>query len=115
LRSPSSSSRSVSQAWLRRFFSGRSVTPSDAFSLEQAAVLYVESLRIKAGFEAACIDQEPDGKPLPRGMLTCGEAVTLIPAVTYLVLLLHPTLADPDVLESAVRGAFALSAAGVAN
>lgn len=84
-------------------------------SIEDAAVLYVESLRCASALEAACIDQAPDGQPLPRGMLTCGEATTLIPALARIVLLVFPKLGDPDVLELAVRAAFARSAAGMAN
>lgn len=90
-------------------------SPSDVLALEDLAILYVEAIRVMSGLEAACVDQEADGKPLARGMLTCGEATTLIPAVARLALILRPELADPDVLEQAVRAALARSAAGVAN
>lgn len=84
-------------------------------SLEEAAVLYVHALRGMGMLEAACIEQAPEGDPLPRGMLTCGEACILIPAVARLVLLLWPDLSDADVLESAFRAARTSTATGVPN
>jgi hypothetical protein len=84
-------------------------------TIEMAAVLYVESLRVMTALEAGCVDQAPACEPLARGMLTCGEAAVLIPAVARLVLMMRPELTDPEVLEDAVRSALAESAAGAAN
>ncbi len=85
------------------------------FTLGQAAVLLDESLRIIGTLEAACIDTRGDCAPLPRGMLSCGEAMRLIPALVILLMQAHPRLLEPGMLEIAMDIAAMEGASGEPN
>ena len=77
----------------------------------QAAILCTEANYVIGTLEAACIDQKYDSAPLPRGMLSCGQAMRLIPVVLILLLEKFPDLREEDILNIAVHEA-ALDCAG---
>ena len=77
----------------------------EAAALDAVGLFLAEALQLMNVLESACIDQQPQYAPLPRGILTCGEACRLVPAVIALALQLYPQLADPEVLERIVLNA----------
>lgn len=82
---------------------------------DEAGVLLAEAVQLMGTLEAACIQERPPGEPLPRGLLTCGEAARIVPAVVLLVLELFPVLLEAGVLEQALRSAALNSSGGVYN
>lgn len=85
------------------------------FPIEMAAVLLERSIYVADRLEAACIRERGDSEPLARGMLTCGEAVLLIPALAVLIVQKYPQLLDDEMLADALRVASMLSATGEPN
>lgn len=85
------------------------------FPLEMAALLFERSMYVAGTLEAACIQDRGDGEPLPRGMLTCGEAMLLIPAIAVLIVQRYPQLLNDDTLDDALRMAAMLSVTGEPN
>lgn len=83
--------------------------PPEPFVLpfDHAAVLYATAWRIVGRMQATepPIEDRSYGSPLPRGMLTCGEAQALIPLVAILLAQVHPLLVDPEILDAAIRAA----------
>lgn len=92
-----------------------SAPPPFDLTIEQAAVMLERSMYVVGTLEAACIGERADGEPLPRGMLTCGEAMLLIPALAVLIVQRYPQLLEDDALDDALRTAATLSAAGEPN
>jgi len=78
---------------------------AEASALDSAGLLLAEALQLMSVLEAACINEAPQYAPLPRGILTCGEACRLVPAVIALALRLHPQLADAEVLQQILLNA----------
>lgn len=101
-----------SPAWTPNYGCGRSMIP---LARHEAAAVLVLAVNIMNALEAACIDQRPGLEPLPRGMLTCGEACQLIPAVVALIAERHPELLEEGVLEDALRAAATNAAGGAVN
>lgn len=61
------------------------------------------------------IDSKPESEPLPRGMLTCGEAMMLLPLLFVLLAQKFPELQDPDQLSELIAQARTESACGLPN
>lgn len=61
------------------------------------------------------IDCKPDNAPLPRGVLTCGEAMMLLPLLFVLLAQKYPELQDPDQLSELLAQARTQSASGLPN
>lgn len=72
------------------------------FTEDEAAALLHGALQVMGTLEAACIDAKPWSAPLPAGLLSCGEAITLIPAVVVLVSEMYPRLTNPEYFSEAV-------------
>jgi hypothetical protein len=87
----------------------------DEVALEDVAVMVAEAVQLFGTLEAMNAHQEADHEPLPRGMLTCGQACRMVAAVIRLGLMQEPRLLEDDVLEQAIRAAAACSATGAPN
>lgn len=74
-------------------------------TVDEAGLLLAQAVQIMGTLEAVGAHERPDSEPLPRGMLTCGEACLLVPAVIALTLQLFPQLAEDGVLEAILRNA----------
>lgn len=74
-----------------------------SLSIDEAGLLLAEAVQVMGTLEAYGAQERLSSEPLPRGLLTCGEAVRLIPAVIAIVAELYPTLLDPGVLEQVLR------------
>ncbi len=61
------------------------------------------------------IDTRGDNEPLPRGVLTCGEACQLIPLLFVLLAEKFPQFQDPDQLSELLAQARTESASGLPN
>lgn len=81
--------------------------PRFELPFDHAAILYATAWRIVARMQEAepAIEERGYNTPLPRGMLTCGEAQALIPLVAILLTQIHPRLVDPEALDNAIRTA----------
>ena len=84
-------------------------------SESEAAVLFAQVGIIISRIEDREITHKPMNAPLPRGVLTCGEAWTLIPALFMLLAQKFPSLADPEHLSELLRSAYLDSAGGRLN
>jgi hypothetical protein len=84
-------------------------------TLSDAALLLAEALAITAALDVAGVGDEPPSKPLPSGLIRCGEAWRLIPAVVLMLSQAYPELNDEEVFEAALRDAHLHSAAGALN
>jgi hypothetical protein len=76
-------------------------------SVEQddAAVMLAEAVRIMQKLDEGSISERPLSAPLPRGVISCGDACLLSSAVVLLSLRSYPDLADPEILADAIRSA----------
>lgn len=79
------------------------------------AVVYTMVGLILQRMEDRGIPSKADHAPLPRGVLTCGEAWTLLPLLFMLLAQKHPELADPDQLSDLLAQARMESACGLPN
>lgn len=79
---------------------------------DEVGLFLAEAVQVMGGLEAAAVQERPDGEPLPRGMLNCGEACRLVPAVILLALQLYPQLAEEGVLEAILRNAMTTGTTG---
>lgn len=86
-----------------------------SIGLAEAAHLLADAVRLHGTLEAAGIEYQPDHAPLPRGVLSCGEACIAVGAVIGLVLTLYPQLADPDVLVDTVAASAVRDPTGAMN
>lgn len=68
-----------------------------------AAALLYSALQIIGTLDAACIIEREYNAPLPRGMLSCGEALTLVPALVVLLLRAFPQLNDAEEFRESVN------------
>lgn len=69
----------------------------------EAALLLDETLRCIGTFEAACIPDRSDCAPLPSGMLSCGEAMRLLPALAIMLVQAYPRLVEPEMFAQALQ------------
>lgn len=86
-----------------------------SLTLHEAGVLLAEAVQVMGTLEAYSAQERESSEPLPRGLLTCGEAVRLIPAVVMLVAEMYPQLLEPNVLEESLRIAALADARGDPN
>jgi hypothetical protein len=86
--------------------------PPPEVSVEAVGLYLAEAVQLMGTLEAAGIHEQEDSAPLPRGLLSCGEACRLVPAVIAMALQLHPELADPGVLETILRNALTTGTTG---
>lgn len=61
------------------------------------------------------ITDKPDNAPLPRGVLSCGEACQLLPLLFVLLAEKYPPLSDPDQLLELLAIARMDEASGLPN
>lgn len=61
------------------------------------------------------IGDKSESAPLPRGVLTCGEAVMLLPLLFVLLAQKYPELQDPDQLSELLAHARIEGASGLPN
>lgn len=87
------------------------VTPPP-LTADDVGLFLAEAVQIMGTLEAASIQEQPDGEPLPRGLLNCGEACRMVPAVILLALQLYPQLAEDGVLEALIRNAMTTGSTG---
>lgn len=82
-------------------------------TIDEAGVLLVDVLAALERLEDADLSDKRDGAPLPRGVLTCGQACRFVPALLLMILERYPDLKDDGVLDNCLRNAMAASASGV--
>lgn len=87
-------------------------TSPPQLTADDVGLLLAEAVQIMGTLEAASIQERPDGEPLPRGLLTCGEACRLVPAVVLLSLQIYPRLIEEGVLETILRNAMTTGPTG---
>lgn len=83
--------------------------------LPEWACVYAQIGLIIQRMEDRQIHCKADAAPLPRGVLTCGEAWQLIPLLFVLLHQRYPELADPDQLSELLAQARTESASGLPN
>lgn len=83
--------------------------------LGEAAILFTQVGVILQRLEDRAIGMKPDSAPLPRGVLTCGEAWFLLPVLFALIAEKFPQLSDPDQLSELLAHARMESACGLPN
>jgi hypothetical protein len=76
-----------------------------AIPRDLAAVLLAELARTMVRIEDADIKSKPDHAPLPRGIMSCGEAVRYVPVLMALLRQSHKDLWEPGALATAVQQA----------
>jgi len=95
------------------------VSPSRCYSmlsdLPEWACLYAHVGLIIERLEDREIGCKSDNAPLPRGVITCGEAWTLFPLLFVLLAQKYPELSDPDQLSELLAPARTASASGLPN
>lgn len=72
-------------------------------TLEQAAFLFQGYIMAVTRMEVAGIEDKRPSDAIPRSILSCGDALLLIPAGLVLVAKLYPQLMDTEVLMAALR------------
>lgn len=86
--------------------------PPDGLTLEDGAVILDRANFVLVTLQAACIDDRPEGQMLPRGLVTCGEALLLAVAAVQLALHRWPELLDEDTLTTALQTATLVAVSG---
>jgi len=81
----------------------------------EGAVLFAQVGLIISRLEDMEITSKPMSSPLPRGILTCGEAWTLIPALFMLLADKFPSLSDPEHLSELLQRLYTSTASGRLN
>ena len=71
----------------------------------QAAVLFAAACAVVAKLDAIVIEARSPSDPLPRGILTCGDAMAMVSAVLVLAPQLFPALRDPEVVLDSLNSA----------
>lgn len=79
--------------------------PEIELTLEQAAVLFQCAVSVVSRMETEEFDVRPMSSAIPRDVMTCGDALMLIPAAMLLTAKLYPQLMDTEVLVQALRNA----------
>ena len=83
--------------------------------IEDAAVLLDAAWRLVGTFETACIADMAPSRNLPAGLITCGEAMLLLPALAVLILQRYPQLLDDETLSATLQTAVLASVGGEPN
>lgn len=81
-------------------------------TLDDAGVLLADVMAALERIEDAEIPDRRDGEPLPRGILTCGQACRFAPALLAFIVHLYPQLSEDGVLEATIRNATMAGASG---
>jgi hypothetical protein len=81
-------------------------------TLDDAGVLLADVMAALERLEDAEIPDRRDGDPLPRGVITCGQACRFVPSLLALLVHLYPQLSEDGVLESTIRNAAMAGASG---
>lgn len=84
-------------------------------TVDDVGLLVADAVRLLGTLEAACVHLADPADPLPRGLLTAGEACRMVPAVLLLGIMLHPCLNEPGTLEEILRTADTRAAKGRPN
>lgn len=79
--------------------------PEIELTLEQAAILFHTAICVVSRMETEEFDARPVSAAIPRSVMTCGDALMLIPAAMLLTAKLYPQLMDTEILSQALRGA----------
>lgn len=85
------------------------------FDEPEWAALYVHIGLILERMEDREINTKPDASPLPRGVLTCGEAWQFMSLLFVLLAQKHEALQDPDQLSELLAIARLNDASGRPN
>lgn len=83
--------------------------------IEDAALILVTCSSILERLDEKEIDLKPTYEPLPRGVMTCGQAMTIVPLLMVLITKDYPTLLDQEVFLNVIRDASLKRASGRAN
>jgi len=81
----------------------------------QWAALFMHIGIVLERMEDREINSKPDAAPLPRGVLTCGEAWQFMSLLFVLLHQRYPEFADPDQLSELLAQARTESASGLPN
>ncbi len=81
----------------------------------QLAAIYMYVGVVLERMEDREIHCKPDAAPLPRGVLTCGEAWQFISMLFAMLHQRYPEFADPDQLSELLAQARTESASGLPN
>lgn len=79
--------------------------PEIDLTLEQAAILFHTAICVVSRMETEEFDARPMSSAIPRSVMTCGDALMLIPAAMLLTARLFPQLIDTETLSQALRNA----------
>ena len=83
--------------------------------LSDWAALYMHIGIVIERMEDREINAKPDAAPLPRGVLTCGEAWQFMSLLFVLLHQRYPEFSDPDQLSELLARARTESASGLPN
>jgi hypothetical protein len=81
------------------------IPPPLDLPFDHAAILYATAIGVMAKMQDSDMDERGYDAALPRGVLTCGEAMALLPLVMVLLVGAYPDLLDQGALETALRTA----------
>lgn len=84
-------------------------------TIGDAALLLADALLVMGALESMAIGERDNCEPLPRGVLTCGEAWRLIPVAAALLFERFPQLVDEDAFIAALRDAALTNSASTLN
>ena len=84
-------------------------------SIVDAAIVLDSAMYIVGTLEAACVADRAPSENLPAGLVTCGEALLLFPALAVLVLQRYPQLIDDETLSQTLQMAVLASVGGEPN
>lgn len=91
------------------------MSPFPEIAEEDAAEFFVRCAVIIERMDERGVYQKSPSRPLPGGVLNCGEASVLIPALWALIAHVYPRLADPETLDEALQRARTAHAGGAIN
>lgn len=79
--------------------------PDIELTLEQAAILFATSISVIARMDSDDFDRRRPSAAVPREVMTCADAMMLVPAAMLLSAKLYPQLMDTEILSQALRAA----------
>jgi hypothetical protein len=91
------------------------MSPFPEIPEDDAAEFCVRCAAIIARMADRGVYEKAPSRPLPSGVLTCGEASIMIPAFWALIAHVYPRLADPETLDEALQRARTAHAGGAIN
>jgi hypothetical protein len=83
--------------------------------IDDVGLFLAEAVQLMGTLEAANVHERGNLDALPSGLITCGEACRMIPAVIALSMQLYPSLTEEGVLEAIIRKAEIAGAGGAMN